>query len=84
VAYAAEHAGDCTWTGVTTSGISVVGNTERTLIMLQNFINNIKTHITELETAIADGTIEGGEELVKLKAEAAVLLARLEILLGNL
>jgi hypothetical protein len=69
---------------VTTSGISVVGNTERTLIMLQNLVNSIKTHISELETAIEAGAIEAGEELVKLKAEAAALLAKLEGMLQNL
>jgi hypothetical protein len=52
--------------------------------MLQNFINNLKTHIAELETAAEAGTIEAGEELVRLKAESAVLLAKLESILGNL
>ena len=52
--------------------------------MLQNFINNIKERIVELKTAIAAGTIESGEELAKLKAEALVLLSELENLLKNL
>jgi hypothetical protein len=52
--------------------------------MLQNFINNIKTHIIELEAAIAAGTVETGEELEKLKAEALDLLPALEDLLKNL
>jgi hypothetical protein len=52
--------------------------------MLQNFINNIKERIAELEAAVTAGTIETGEELVKLKAEALVLLPELENLLKNL
>jgi ElaB/YqjD/DUF883 family membrane-anchored ribosome-binding protein len=52
--------------------------------MLQNLVNSIKTHISELETAIEAGGIEAGEELVKLKAEAAALLAKLESMLENL